>query len=151
MTAAERSSVIATVSKAMKAHLYYAGECKDEFLIIDLKPFAKGAEDRHAKLAAARKAVVEDPEILSGTPVFKGTRVPVRDVAASVKRALTQTRHALHWRRWRCRRSNALRHRRIEDRGCGLRRLRDAIVGKATEDGVKLVRRQFGAAVEPPG
>jgi uncharacterized protein (DUF433 family) len=28
--------------------------------------------------------VVEDPEILSGTPVIKGTRVPVYDIAAAV-------------------------------------------------------------------
>jgi uncharacterized protein (DUF433 family) len=28
--------------------------------------------------------VVEDPEILSGTPVIRGTRVPVYDVAAQV-------------------------------------------------------------------
>jgi uncharacterized protein (DUF433 family) len=28
--------------------------------------------------------VVSDPEILSGTPVIRGTRVPVYDVAASV-------------------------------------------------------------------
>ena len=28
--------------------------------------------------------VVEDPEILSGTPVIKGTRVPVYDIAAAI-------------------------------------------------------------------
>jgi uncharacterized protein (DUF433 family) len=28
--------------------------------------------------------VIEDPEILSGTPVIKGTRVPVYDIAAAV-------------------------------------------------------------------
>ena len=29
--------------------------------------------------------VVEDPEILSGTPVIRGTRIPVHDVAAQVE------------------------------------------------------------------
>jgi uncharacterized protein (DUF433 family) len=29
--------------------------------------------------------VVEDPEILSGTPVIRGTRIPVYDVAALVE------------------------------------------------------------------
>jgi uncharacterized protein (DUF433 family) len=29
--------------------------------------------------------VIEDPEILSGTPVIKGTRVPVYDIAAAVE------------------------------------------------------------------
>jgi uncharacterized protein (DUF433 family) len=33
-------------------------------------------------LEEAREIVVEDPGILSGTPVIKGTRVPVHDVAA---------------------------------------------------------------------
>ena len=35
------------------------------------------------RLEEAREMVVEDPEILSGTPVIKGTRVPVHRVAAS--------------------------------------------------------------------
>lgn len=34
------------------------------------------------RLEKAREMVVEDPEILSGTPVIKGTRIPVHDVAA---------------------------------------------------------------------
>ena len=45
----------------------------------------KGVDERLHKLARAREAVIEDPEILSGTPVFKGTRVPVYDVAAMVE------------------------------------------------------------------
>jgi uncharacterized protein (DUF433 family) len=34
------------------------------------------------RLEEASEMVVEDPEILSGTPVIKGTRIPVHDVAA---------------------------------------------------------------------
>lgn len=34
------------------------------------------------RLEEAREMVLEDPEILSGTPVIKGTRIPVHDVAA---------------------------------------------------------------------
>ncbi|HEY1630130.1 MAG TPA: DUF433 domain-containing protein [Rhizomicrobium sp.] len=40
----------------------------------------------HDKLSKARQIVVEDPAILSGTPVIKGTRVPVYDVAASAEK-----------------------------------------------------------------
>jgi uncharacterized protein (DUF433 family) len=36
------------------------------------------------RLEKARALVIADPEILSGTPVIRGTRVPVYDVAASV-------------------------------------------------------------------
>lgn len=45
----------------------------------------KGVDHRLHQIAKAREAVVEDPGILSGTPVFKGTRVPVYDIAAMVE------------------------------------------------------------------
>jgi uncharacterized protein (DUF433 family) len=60
----------------------------DGFLTVSLWKFATDAEDRHAKLAEARKRVVEDPNILGGTPVVRGTRIPVYDVAASVAAGL---------------------------------------------------------------
>jgi uncharacterized protein (DUF433 family) len=44
----------------------------------------KGVEDRLHQLISAREMVIEDPEILSGTPVIKGTRVPVYDIAAAL-------------------------------------------------------------------
>lgn len=57
---------------------------QDEFLTIDLTPFWKGVDERLVRLNAARTLISMDDEILSGTPVIKGTRVPVYDVAASV-------------------------------------------------------------------
>jgi uncharacterized protein (DUF433 family) len=56
----------------------------DGFLTVSLWEFATGADDRHAKLAESRKMVGEDPHILGGAPVIRGTRIPVYDVAASV-------------------------------------------------------------------
>jgi uncharacterized protein (DUF433 family) len=44
------------------------------------------------KLDKARALVVEDPEILSGTPVIRNTRIPVYDVAASVAAGLPMDR-----------------------------------------------------------
>ncbi|PDT44332.1 hypothetical protein CO661_29935 [Sinorhizobium fredii] len=55
-----------------------------EFLTIDLMPFMRGASERLDDLAAAREIVTSSPDILGGTPVIRGTRVPVYDVAASV-------------------------------------------------------------------
>ena len=52
--------------------------------LIDLTSFHKEVEERLGRLQAAQKIVVSDPEILSGTQVIRGTRVPVYDVAASV-------------------------------------------------------------------
>ncbi|MBN9507561.1 MAG: DUF433 domain-containing protein [Alphaproteobacteria bacterium] len=64
----------------------------DGFLTVSLWEFAIGAEDRHAKLAEAREMVVEDPDILDGTPVIRGTRIPVHDIAASVAVGLSHER-----------------------------------------------------------
>ena len=57
---------------------------QDGFLTVDLRAFVIDAETRHARLAEARAIVVEDPGILGGTPVIRGTRVPVHDVGAMV-------------------------------------------------------------------
>jgi uncharacterized protein (DUF433 family) len=64
----------------------------DGFLTVSLWEFAAGAEDRHAMLAEARNRVVEDPGILGGTPVLRGTRIPVYDVAASVAAGISRER-----------------------------------------------------------
>lgn len=65
---------------------------RDEFLTIDLTSFHKEAEERLQHLQAAQEIVVSDPEILSGTPVIRGTRVPVYDVAASVTSGISVDR-----------------------------------------------------------
>jgi uncharacterized protein (DUF433 family) len=61
---------------------------RDEFLTIDLAPFVRRTKERMERLAAAREIVVSDPDVLGGTPVVRGTRVPVYDVAASVAAGL---------------------------------------------------------------
>jgi uncharacterized protein (DUF433 family) len=45
-----------------------------------------------ARLNKARAVVLEDPGILSGTPVIRNTRIPVYDVAASVAAGLPMGR-----------------------------------------------------------
>jgi uncharacterized protein (DUF433 family) len=57
---------------------------QDEFLTIDLAPFVRRTTERMDRLAAARRLVVTDPEILGGTPVIRGTHISVHDVAASI-------------------------------------------------------------------
>jgi uncharacterized protein (DUF433 family) len=63
-----------------------------DFLTINLAPFWKGARDRLLRLKAANAIVEADPEILSGTPVIKGTRVPVYDIAASLAKGISVKR-----------------------------------------------------------
>jgi uncharacterized protein (DUF433 family) len=57
---------------------------EDSFITIRFLEIWKGVEGRLSQLAKAHQMVIEDPEILSGTPVIKGTRVPVYDIAAAV-------------------------------------------------------------------
>ena len=57
---------------------------RDDFLTIDLAPFLRKTWERLGRLDQAREMVVTSPEVLGGTPVIRGTRVPVYDVAASV-------------------------------------------------------------------
>jgi len=56
----------------------------DEFLTINLEPFLRRTWERLRRLGEARNMVVSTPDILSGTPVIRGTRVPVYDVAVSL-------------------------------------------------------------------
>ncbi len=70
---------------------------RDDFLTIDLLPFMKGASERLDDLATAREMVTTSPDILGGTPVIRGTRVPVYDVAASVAAGHSTERILATW------------------------------------------------------
>jgi len=65
---------------------------QDEFLTVNLSSFLKSAHDRLARLSEARDLVVMDEDVLGGTPVIKGTRVPVYDVAASMDAGISMKR-----------------------------------------------------------
>lgn len=88
LTSDERIRTIAKANRQLKKYFRNTRVkewiVRDDFLSIDLSPFLKSVRERLAKLAKARALVVEDPEILNGTPVIKGTRVPVYDIAACV-------------------------------------------------------------------
>ena len=72
-----------SASAAMSALLKEDWIIRHEFLTIDLEPFVRGVVDQLEKLVAARNMVVSSSDYLSGTPVIRGTRVPVYDVAAA--------------------------------------------------------------------
>lgn len=59
---------------------------EDRSVAVHFSDIWDAVNSRLNQLKAAREMVVEDPEILSGTPVIRGTRVPVYDVAAAVHR-----------------------------------------------------------------
>jgi uncharacterized protein (DUF433 family) len=54
----------------------------EHFLTVRFDDLWKSVDDRLHMLADAEEMVVEDPEILSSTPVIRGTRIPVYSVAS---------------------------------------------------------------------
>lgn len=57
----------------------------DHYLTICFSDLWKAVDERLRRLSEAHAMVVEDPEILGGTPVIRGTRIPVYDVAAQAE------------------------------------------------------------------
>jgi uncharacterized protein (DUF433 family) len=96
LTAEQRLRAIAVASPRLReepvSKLEKEWTIRQEFLTIDLAPFLKSVHRKLAELGEARALVVEDPEILDGSPVIRNTRVPVYDVAASVAAGLPMTR-----------------------------------------------------------
>lgn len=95
LTAEERQRTIALASRVTDwngSKKVIKRVIQDDFLTIDFGPFWKGVDERLQRLHAARDLVVSDPEILSGAPVIKGTRVPVYDVAGSVAAGIPMDR-----------------------------------------------------------
>ena len=92
LTSEERQRAITLASRNSSNLKSRTRTIQDEFLTIDLAPFWKGVDERLVRLNAARAQVSVDDEILSGTPIIKGTRVPVYDVAASVAAGIPMER-----------------------------------------------------------
>lgn len=63
----------------------------DHYLTIRFSDLWRAVDERLHRLSEAREMVVEDPEILSGTPVIRGTRIPVHDVAAHMEAGAPMT------------------------------------------------------------
>ena len=91
LTSEERLFTINAVSSRLRSRSIEVFEAsstenwvvRDDSLQIDLEPFMTGTAARWKQYSAARDLVTSSPEILSGTPVIKDTRIPVYDVAAS--------------------------------------------------------------------
>jgi Protein of unknown function (DUF433) len=54
---------------------------EDHFVTVDFSSIWKSVDARLQEMKKAREMIIEDPELLSGTAVIKGTRGPVYDIA----------------------------------------------------------------------
>lgn len=90
LTPRERRFVVDVASARLrKGNLQLFGPPANEdwtvthgFVAVDLTRFVRSIAERRERLSAAERLISTSPYILSGTPVIKGTRVPVHDVAA---------------------------------------------------------------------
>lgn len=57
---------------------------EERSIAVRLSEIWKAVNSRLDQLKKARELVVEDPEVLSGTPVIRGTRVPVYDIGLAL-------------------------------------------------------------------
>ena len=59
---------------------------------VNVMPILQKAFNRAKEVDQARGSVTSDPEILGGTPVFSGTRVPVENVLSSLDKGISLAR-----------------------------------------------------------
>jgi uncharacterized protein (DUF433 family) len=62
----------------------------DAFTKVNVKSLAVEAAERATALSRAEAMVISDEEIMSGEPVFRGTRVPVWTIAGCIKSGETK-------------------------------------------------------------
>jgi uncharacterized protein (DUF433 family) len=55
--------------------------CEGSALVIQVKAVRKELHERLTKLKRAESAIIEDMETMRGTPVYRGTRIPVELIA----------------------------------------------------------------------
>jgi uncharacterized protein (DUF433 family) len=58
-------------------------------LVVQVKTVRNELDERLKKLKRAESLIVEDPETMRGTPVYRGTRIPVEQIADMLKQGAT--------------------------------------------------------------
>jgi len=76
LTLRSRRGIVATSIRRPRQSMIRA-----DLLVIDARPAARAVRSGLSRLSKARGIVSSIPGVLGGTPVFKGTRIPVHDIA----------------------------------------------------------------------
>lgn len=76
LTLQGRRTIVATSIRSPRQSLIRA-----DMIVVDVRPAARAVSSGLSLLAKARGMVSSTPGVLGATPVFKGTRIPVHDIA----------------------------------------------------------------------
>jgi uncharacterized protein (DUF433 family) len=76
LTPETRRAVVATLIRRPRQSVIRA-----DVIVVDARPAAIAVRAGLDQLAKARRIVSSAPDVLGGMPVFKGTRIPVHDIA----------------------------------------------------------------------
>jgi uncharacterized protein (DUF433 family) len=58
-------------------------------LVVEIKAARKRVEDALRRLVQAERMIVSDPDVMKGTPVYRGTRIPVHAIAGMLAQGAT--------------------------------------------------------------
>lgn len=76
LTLKSRRAMVAALIRRPRQSLIRA-----DAVVVDARPAAQAVRSGLGQLSKARRVVSSTPDVLGGTPVFKGTRIPVHDIA----------------------------------------------------------------------
>jgi uncharacterized protein (DUF433 family) len=76
LTLESRRSVVAASIRRPRRSMIHA-----DLVVVDARPAARAVRSGLVQLSKARRIVSSAPGVLGGTPVVKGTRIPVHDIA----------------------------------------------------------------------
>jgi uncharacterized protein (DUF433 family) len=85
LTLRSRRAVVATSIRRPRQSMI-----RIDVVVVDVRPAAKAVRHGIGQLAEARGIVSSRHEVLGGAPVFKGTRIPVHDIAEMLANGDTQ-------------------------------------------------------------
>jgi len=58
-------------------------------LVVEIKAARERVEDALRRLVQAERMIVSDPDVMKGTPVYRGTRIPVHAIAGMLAQGAT--------------------------------------------------------------
>src|SRR5258707_14848943 len=93
LTLQSRRAVVATSIRSPRQSMI-----RTDMVVVDARPAARAVRSGLSQLPKPRGIVSSTPDVLGGTPVFKGTRIPVHDIAICWPTAIGRRRSSRPFR-----------------------------------------------------